>query len=83
MNGMLNLDKQQLEFQCPYCKFWNPFFYKQARLRDVVICRGCKNSVRLDDDMNTCRKARRSLNRALADLENTLKGLSTKITIKF
>jgi hypothetical protein len=31
----------------------------QAKVRDVVICRGCKAVIRLDDYMNECRVALR------------------------
>ena len=57
---MINLDNETIEFPCPYCGFYNAIFFKQARLRDVVICRGCKFNIHLDDQMNECRKAERA-----------------------
>lgn len=79
---MIDLDKASLDLECPCCKFSNPFFYRQARLRAVIICRGCKTSIRLDDQMNTCRKAHVQAQRAIAALQETLSKLSTTITIK-
>jgi len=80
---MIDIDKFQLEFQCPKCNFWNTFLFKQARLRDTIICQGCKANIRLDDQMNECRKVRRSLKRALNELEQTIESLSSTIIFKF
>jgi len=78
---MLNLAKQEIDFQCPKCNFYNSIYFQQARLRDVIICRGCKSNIRLDDQMNETRKAIRSINRAMNELENSLKGMSFEIRI--
>jgi hypothetical protein len=42
LEGDINLDKFEVEVDCPRCGFTNPTWLKQARLRDVVIWRGCK-----------------------------------------
>jgi hypothetical protein len=76
-----NLDKVELEAECPRCGFFNPFFIKQARLRDVIICRGCKANIQLEDHMNTVRKAERDIRRAMQQLELTMKSLG-KITLR-
>ena len=39
---------------------------------DVVICRGCKCNLHLEDQMNTFRKARESLNRQMRELKRTI-----------
>jgi len=78
---MINFDKHEIEIQCPECSFYNPIWLKQARLRDVIICRGCKSNIQLDDQMNETRKAIKSIRRAIAELEETLKGLSFEIRI--
>lgn len=64
---MLDLDTIEIELQCPECGFYNPILIKQARLRDVIICRGCKSNIRLDDQMNTVRKVVRDVNQAVSD----------------
>lgn len=69
---MLDLDMIEIEIQCPECNFYNYIFIKQARLRDVVICRGCKSNIQLDDQMNSVRKTVRDINQALSDLEKAL-----------
>lgn len=77
---MLNLDKEEIDFECPSCGFYNDFSLKQARLRDVIICRGCKANIHLDDYMNEVRVSIRRLNKSLCDLENSFNNLN--ITIK-
>ena len=68
---MINLDNQTIELLCPNCGFYNPIYFKQARLRDVVICRGCKSNIQLDDQMNECRKAYWIVRKAIKKLENS------------
>ncbi len=77
-HGKLDLDKVEVETDCPRCGFHNPVFLKQARLRDVVICRGCKSNIRLDDYMNTVRKGRQSLQRALAEFVEAIRRLDRR-----
>lgn len=72
---MLDLDKHTIEFPCPKCGFYNPAFLRQVRFRDVIICRGCKCNIRLDDHMNEYDRARRRMQRSIEQLGNTLKGL--------
>jgi hypothetical protein len=79
---MFNLDRVPLDVPCPECRFENTIFYRQARLRDVLICRGCKANIALDDHMNQCRKARQQVNRALHDLESTIASLNKTLTIR-
>jgi len=68
------LDKAEIELECPRCGFYNSIFFRQARLRDVIICRGCKCNVRLDDQMNECRKARKQVFRSIGKLGEAMKG---------
>jgi len=66
---------------CPRCGFENDFTLAQVDRRDVVICRGCKGGIRLDDHLNSVRAARRSIAAAVSELEDTLRGIGT-ITIR-
>lgn len=79
---MINLDRIELDISCPRCRFDNSVFYRQARLRDVIICRGCKRNIQLDDHMNECRKARRRINASLDELHQAFASLNKTITIK-
>lgn len=79
---MFDLDRHQFDVECPNCRFYNRIFYRDARLRDVLICRGCKANIRLDDHMNECRKARAQLERAFRQLQEALKGIGGTINIK-
>lgn len=76
---MLNLDRHQIEFPCPRCGFYNPAFLRQVKRRGMIICRGCKGNIRLDDYMNQYRKAEREMNAALMQLKRTF---SRKLEIK-
>lgn len=78
---MFNLDKIELDFECPECSFVNDFYFIQARLRDVIICRGCKSNIHLDDSMNECKIARRRINSAFKNLENTIGNLNFTINL--
>ena len=61
-----------MQVDCPQCGFANPIWLRQARLRDVVICRGCKANIQLDDTMNTVRKAYQSIRRSMRELRETI-----------
>jgi hypothetical protein len=72
MKGDIDIDSFEVEIECPICEFTNPIWIKQARLRDVIICRGCKANMRLDDSMNGVRKARQNIQRQLKALQDQL-----------
>jgi len=79
---MLDLDSLSLDTVCPRCRFWNDFTVRQVRLRDVIICRGCHSNIQLEDELNTVRKARTAVNRAMRELEDSLKSMSGIITLE-
>lgn len=74
---MIDLDKYEIDFRCPKCGFYNEVYIKQVRVRDVIICRGCKTNIRLDDQMNQVKKAVREINRSMSKLEKTFNKLSS------
>jgi hypothetical protein len=76
LEGHINIDKFEVDVDCPRCNFANPIWLRQARLRDVVICRGCKANIQLDDGMNTLRKAYRSIRRSMQELRDTLERIN-------
>ena len=80
---MIDLDRFEFVVECPKCSFTTKIFYRDARLRDVLICRGCKANIQLDDHMNECRKARRQFNAAMQKLKDALAKLNTTITLRF
>jgi hypothetical protein len=77
---MIDLDVYSIDFECPRCKFYNSATLKQVRLRDVLICRGCKSLINLEDHMNEVRKAIRSITKSINHLETTFQriGESTR-----
>ena len=78
----MDLDCVTIEFQCPLCGFFNSVLFRQARLRDVVICRGCKSNIHLDDEMNECRKARMAFTRQIRQFQESLTRLNTATNIR-
>ncbi len=76
------IDNTPVSVACPICEFHNTFTIKQARLRDMIICRGCKANIQLDDDMNECRKVTRQIERAITGFEDSLKDLNLTMRIK-
>lgn len=64
------LDDETIEVECPQCRFYNPVFFRQVRLNDVVICRGCKANVQLTDYLGQVSNAQRAIIRAIGSLSN-------------
>ncbi len=67
-----SIDSAELDIPCPRCGFFNEVTIKQARTRDVVICRGCKCNIRLDDHMNQVRAGERQLRESIRALMDSL-----------
>lgn len=80
---MFDLDRIEFEVECPRCQFATKIFLREARLRDVLICRGCKANIQLNDNMNECRKARREVAAAMSELQAALTDFSQSITLRF
>ena len=78
---MIDIGDHEIDIQCPRCDFHNSIFIKQARLRDVVICRGCKNNIQLDDHMNQVRKAERDIKRQFEQLLSSIGDLTINISL--
>jgi hypothetical protein len=78
----MDLDRMTFFVECPKCEFTIRILYRDARLRDVLICRGCKANVRLDDSMNQCRNARRQFNNAIRELEDAVSKLNKTFKIR-
>jgi len=74
----VDIDKFEVVIDCPGCGFANPIWLGQARLRDVVICRGCKGNIQLDDSLNTVRKARQSIRRSMRELREAIGRLNRR-----
>ncbi len=79
---MFDLDLQDLEIRCPECRFFEEVRFREVRMRNVYICRGCKLNLRLDDHMNEFRKARKQFTKIIDDLQSELSSLNIKINIR-
>lgn len=76
-----DLDKMTFDIACPQCEFLVSVRYRDARFHDVLICRGCKANLRLDDNMNQFRKARVQFIKALQKLSASLGKFSIDLRI--
>ena len=65
---MIDLGKETIDISCPGCDFNNTVYLKQVRLRNVIICRGCKANIRLNDYLCETKKAIHGLNKVLRNL---------------
>lgn len=70
------LDNATIDAECPKCGFYNAFTIKQVRLRDVIICRGCKVNIHLEDHRNECRASVRRMKQAYKSLQDSLSKLN-------
>ena len=78
LTGVPDLDRFEVDAKCPRCGFHNSIWIRQARLRDVIICRGCKANIQLDDGMNTVRKGVRNIRRAFQSLQDTINRINRR-----
>lgn len=78
---MIDIGGYEIELRCLRCGFYNPIYIKQARLRDVIICRGCKTNIQLDDHMNQVRKAEREIRKQSDQLTASFESLNMTLTI--
>lgn len=79
---MISLDNYIVNINCPNCNFFNRIKLKQVRINDVIICRGCKKNIQLKDHFYSTKKAIRSLQRTIKEIENQLSQIN-KITLNF
>lgn len=77
----MELSGYSFDFRCPRCGFYNPATLRQVRIRAVVICRGCKSNVHLNDRMNECRMAFRKVQALVRQLDESLGRLNIEIRL--
>ncbi len=65
---MIDLDAIEVLLICPNCEFYNPVTIKQARLGDVLICRGCKANLQCVDALGQLANARSAIQKRFAEL---------------
>jgi len=69
---MIDIGKIEVEVECPNCDFYNPVYLRQAKIKDVIICRGCKSNIQLKDHFHQVRKAERTLRKSFDELSSSL-----------
>jgi len=75
------LDDETITVACPRCRFETDVTLREIRLRDAIICRGCKAILQLDDYMCQTRKAQLSIQRALHELEQSFGDINITLEI--
>ena len=78
---MQTLDQASIDVDCPQCRFANSVRWKEVRMRSAVICRGCKTTLKLEDCMNSFRRAERTFSTALNELESAIAGFNIELKI--
>ena len=63
-----DLDRHQIEVQCPVCLLHMWVNLGEFRRRDFVICRGCHANILLEDHLG-------QVHRSVRDFEQMLKGM--------
>ena len=56
----MDLYNLEIDFKCPKCKYLNKIKLKQARDKELIKCKGCKQAIRLKlvgDDLNRAQRA--------------------------
>ena len=72
VEGNFDIDGFEVEVNCPKCQFIAAVTFQQVRIRDVVICRGCKSNVQLDDQLNSVNKTRKRMIASFEELKRTI-----------
>lgn len=70
---MIDIGRSKMKITCRICEFKNSILLKQVKLKDVVICRGCKSNIQLTDYMNSYRIAERKIKKQIRQLKESLK----------
>ena len=70
---MFDLTKQNFEFKCPGCGAKNIASLGQVQNEEEVVCVNCKKSIKLKDEDGSTAKSIDDVNKAVQDLDNTLK----------
>ena len=77
----LSLDRERIYIHCPRCSFYARPFLRQIRLRETIVCGGCKGNIRLDDHLGSFRKAQRRLGIAFSQLADALGSMTINIRL--
>ena len=79
---MIDLDAIEVPLICPNCEFYNPVTTKQARLSDVLICRGCKANLQCVDALGQLAIAHSTIQGQVDELVDLL-SKPIRLTLKF
>jgi len=62
------LDSQVIGIDCPKCEFTTQITFREIRLNDAIICRGCKRTLQLEDHLLSARKAQQQAELSVRNL---------------
>lgn len=69
----LDLSHERIFVDCPKCNFWIRPFLREIEEERLVVCPGCRQNISLVDNLLSLRRSRREAEKAIRELENTLK----------
>ncbi len=70
----MDISKQKIEIDCSNCKSIIEVTLKQVADESTISCK-CGQKIKLSDKDGSAKKSIKELNKALEDLDNSLKGL--------
>jgi peptide subunit release factor 1 (eRF1) len=77
---VLDFDKLTVTFDCPKCGFPNEATTREFGDGTTIICRGCKEDIRLGDKDGSVKKAKKDLDQVFDELEQAV-GKTIKINL--
>jgi len=72
---MIDFNKTWIEINCPKCGYGVNVQFIDVKTEKAVFCHNCKISIKLIDSNASTYTSVNNLNKAMSDLENTLKNL--------
>lgn len=78
---MIDLNKTEIPFNCPACKFSLKVRLEQVSREETITCKNCKKEIQLKDKDGSTRNGVEGVNRSLRDLEKTIKSMNIKIKL--
>lgn len=71
---MIDFSKQKINGNCPECNYKFVIELKQVEQQETIICRSCKQGIKLIDKGGSTKKGLRDMNKSMKELEKVLKG---------
>jgi len=70
---MFNISQQKIDFNCPECGLKNKVTLEQIEKQIIIKCSDCNKDITLIDKDGSAKRSVADINKAVKDLENTIK----------